>query len=192
MPKSLYLSTIDEHRENTEYRTESNYARPMSSGPSVSQQQNSSLYKSADLQPGQLYELALRNDDPKSVLTWDFDVVTGILQFTVFRCTTTDGGKSSSSSKKEDSGSSGNSAGPSSSTGVCSIYVQRKCTVTTMACVLFFNRRSVDIVADQYRCRNAQRKGRTDTDVSVQGECTGRITRLDYVHGMSSFVKRPD
>lgn len=106
VPKSLYLSTIDEHQpSNGGENTNSNYARPSSSGPKVSQPHNSSLYKSADLEPGQLYELALRNDDPKSVLTWDFDVVTGNLQFTVFRCTSAAG--DSSSSRKDESGSSG-------------------------------------------------------------------------------------
>lgn len=44
-----------------------------------------SLYKSVDLKPGQIHELVIKNNDPKSVLTWDFDVVRSDLHFTVFR-----------------------------------------------------------------------------------------------------------
>lgn len=47
--------------------------------------QNSSLYNAVDLKPGHVHEVVVRNDDPKSVLTWDFDVVKGFLHFTVYR-----------------------------------------------------------------------------------------------------------
>lgn len=39
------------------------------------------------LKPGHLFECIIKNNDPKSVLTWDFDVVTSDLHFTVFRTT---------------------------------------------------------------------------------------------------------
>lgn len=89
MPKSLYLSTIDEQLAVDSTGTGGIAHKSLTGangGPSSSSSApNSSLYKSVDLKPGQLYELVLRNDDPKSVLTWDFDVVTGCMQFTVFR-----------------------------------------------------------------------------------------------------------
>lgn len=76
MPKSLYITipeeTADDHR-----------GQP-SSVPSV-HVQNSSMYNAVDLKPGHVHEVVVRNDDPKSVLTWDFDVVKGFLHFTVFR-----------------------------------------------------------------------------------------------------------
>uniref|UniRef100_U5EY27 Putative real-time n=1 Tax=Corethrella appendiculata TaxID=1370023 RepID=U5EY27_9DIPT len=43
------------------------------------------LYKSIDLKPGQLYELIIKNNDPKSVLTWDFDAVKSDIMFTIYR-----------------------------------------------------------------------------------------------------------
>lgn len=46
---------------------------------------HNSLYKSVDFKPGHIYEVVIKNNDPKSVLTWDFDVVRSDLHFTVFR-----------------------------------------------------------------------------------------------------------
>lgn len=43
------------------------------------------LYKSADLKPGHIHEVIIANNDPKSVLTWDFDVIKSDLKFNVFR-----------------------------------------------------------------------------------------------------------
>ncbi|KAH8375703.1 hypothetical protein KR009_002629 [Drosophila setifemur] len=45
------------------------------------------LYKSVELKPGFAHELLIRNDDPKSVLTWDFDVLRNDLHFTLYRVT---------------------------------------------------------------------------------------------------------
>lgn len=79
VPKSLYITIPEEavvdHRSH-----------PSSSSalPSV-QVQNSSMYNAVDLKPGHVHEVVVRNDDPKSVLTWDFDVVKGFLHFTVYR-----------------------------------------------------------------------------------------------------------
>uniref|UniRef100_A0A182NBD2 Protein real-time n=1 Tax=Anopheles dirus TaxID=7168 RepID=A0A182NBD2_9DIPT len=42
------------------------------------------LYKSVDLKPGQLFELIIRNTDPKSVLTWDFEVLKNDTLFAVY------------------------------------------------------------------------------------------------------------
>lgn len=43
------------------------------------------LYKSVDLKPGQIFELLIRNADPRSVLTWDFDVLRNDLLFALYR-----------------------------------------------------------------------------------------------------------
>ncbi|XP_058814646.1 protein real-time isoform X3 [Topomyia yanbarensis] len=43
------------------------------------------LYKSVDLKPGQMFELVIKNTDPKSVLTWDFDVLKNDLLFVLYR-----------------------------------------------------------------------------------------------------------
>lgn len=43
------------------------------------------LYKSVDLKPGQMFELLIRNGDPRSVLTWDFDVLRNDLLFALYR-----------------------------------------------------------------------------------------------------------
>ena len=48
-----------------------------------------SLYLSVDLKPGQIHEVVIKNNDPKSVLTWDFDVVKSDLKFNVFRASKT-------------------------------------------------------------------------------------------------------
>ncbi|XP_052868948.1 protein real-time [Anopheles cruzii] len=48
---------------------------------------NHGLYKSVDLKPGQLFELAIRNNDPKSVLTWDFEVLKNDTLFGVYHTT---------------------------------------------------------------------------------------------------------
>ncbi|XP_049286807.1 protein real-time isoform X2 [Anopheles funestus] len=42
------------------------------------------LYKAVDLKPGQLFELLIRNTDPKSVLTWDFEVLKNDTLFAVY------------------------------------------------------------------------------------------------------------
>lgn len=46
-----------------------------------------SLYTSVDLKPGHIHEVVLTNNDPKSVLTWDFDSIKSHLHFTVYRTT---------------------------------------------------------------------------------------------------------
>ncbi|XP_053675655.1 protein real-time [Anopheles nili] len=46
------------------------------------------LYKSVDLKPGQLFELLIYNTDPKSVLTWDFEVLKYDALFAVYHTDT--------------------------------------------------------------------------------------------------------
>ncbi|XP_019558568.2 protein real-time isoform X2 [Aedes albopictus] len=43
------------------------------------------LYKSVDLKPGQMFELIIKNTDPKSVLTWDIDVLKNDILFALYR-----------------------------------------------------------------------------------------------------------
>ncbi|XP_055301450.1 protein real-time [Sitodiplosis mosellana] len=43
------------------------------------------IYQSVDLKPGQIQEVIIKNNDPHSILTWDFDVVRSNLKFTVYR-----------------------------------------------------------------------------------------------------------
>lgn len=43
------------------------------------------IYQSVDMQPGELHEVLIRNNDPNSILTWDFDVLRSNLKFNVYR-----------------------------------------------------------------------------------------------------------
>lgn len=67
MPKSLYKSPSDEEGVGS----------PTHDGHHI--------YQSVDLKPGQTHELVIKNNDPHSILTWDFDVVRADMKFTVFR-----------------------------------------------------------------------------------------------------------
>lgn len=44
-----------------------------------------SLYQSVNIGKGQMHEILVVNEDPGSVLTWDFDVMKQDATFTVFR-----------------------------------------------------------------------------------------------------------
>ncbi|KAG4069858.1 hypothetical protein HA402_009565 [Bradysia odoriphaga] len=72
VPKTLYKSLSDEDADND--------APVVGSNPG-------SLYTSVDLKPGHIHEVVITNNDPKSVLTWDFDSVKSHLHFTVYRTT---------------------------------------------------------------------------------------------------------
>lgn len=74
IPKTLYKSMSDEDETGTAGAEARAIIDP-----------NHSLYKSVDLKPGHIHEVIIKNNDPKSVLTWDFDVVKSDLHFTVFR-----------------------------------------------------------------------------------------------------------
>lgn len=65
IPKTLYKTTAD-------------------SGEVIQKDENS-LYNSIMLKPTQIHEVFIKNTDPKSVLTWDFDVLKCDLHFTVYR-----------------------------------------------------------------------------------------------------------
>jgi hypothetical protein len=43
-----------------------------------------SLYQSIKLRPGQFYEIVIKNDDHRAVLTWDFESVKTEVLFTIF------------------------------------------------------------------------------------------------------------
>lgn len=51
--------------------------------------EHNNLYKSVELRTGYVHEVVICNTDPKSVLTWDFDVGRSDLHFTVYRVTKT-------------------------------------------------------------------------------------------------------
>jgi hypothetical protein len=68
IPKSLYKS--DSMEENNE---------------SHHPHDHHNLYKSLDLKPGQFFELVIKNTDPKSVLTWDFDVLKNDIMFCLYK-----------------------------------------------------------------------------------------------------------
>ncbi|XP_077299660.1 real-time isoform X2 [Arctopsyche grandis] len=44
-----------------------------------------SIYRSVSLSKGNVHEVVVRNEDPSSVLTWDFDVLRQDIAFTVFK-----------------------------------------------------------------------------------------------------------
>lgn len=67
VPKTLYKSLSDEEANGS----------PVHDG--------NHIYQSIDLKPGQIHEVVIKNNDPSSVLTWDFDVMRSTLKFGVFR-----------------------------------------------------------------------------------------------------------
>lgn len=81
MPKALYKTISDDDSGIGSGTTATN------GDHTIIDTTHSNLYKSVVLQPAHLFECIIKNNDPKSVLTWDFDVVTSDLHFTVFRTT---------------------------------------------------------------------------------------------------------
>uniref|UniRef100_A0A1B0CA42 Putative phosphatidylinositol transfer protein sec14 n=1 Tax=Lutzomyia longipalpis TaxID=7200 RepID=A0A1B0CA42_LUTLO len=69
VPKSLYKSALENE----------------GNGEEKAPHPHQDMYKSMDLRANQFFELVIKNDDPKSVLTWDFDVLNVDVYFTVFR-----------------------------------------------------------------------------------------------------------
>lgn len=45
----------------------------------------SNIYRFNELEPSMCFEIIVKNRDLKALLTWDFDVVSGSIKFTVFR-----------------------------------------------------------------------------------------------------------
>lgn len=69
VPKSLYKSLSDEDGTRS----------PMHD------RDGNHIYQSVDMQPAEVHEVLIRNNDPHSILTWDFDVLRSKLKFNVFR-----------------------------------------------------------------------------------------------------------
>lgn len=42
------------------------------------------IYQNVELQPGQLYEIIIKNDDPRAVLTWDYESVRTDVLFAIY------------------------------------------------------------------------------------------------------------
>ncbi|KAM7352386.1 real-time isoform 2-T2 [Cochliomyia hominivorax] len=85
VPKSLYkMSSLeeDEHNEQT-HKIEGNNAEALTKQQHLHQ----NLYKTVELKTGYNHEVVIKNTDPKSVLTWDFDVLRSDLHFTLYRVT---------------------------------------------------------------------------------------------------------
>lgn len=71
VPKSLYKSLSDEDGTRS----------PMHD------RDGNHIYQSVDMQTAEVHEVLIRNNDPHSILTWDFDVLRSKLKFNVYRTT---------------------------------------------------------------------------------------------------------
>lgn len=77
VPKTLYkMGSLDE--EDPKASSNAKEAGSLS-------HEHQNLYKTVELKTGYVYEVYVRNEDPKSVLTWDFDVIRSDLHFTLYR-----------------------------------------------------------------------------------------------------------
>ncbi|XP_044249385.1 protein real-time isoform X1 [Drosophila takahashii] len=85
VPKTLYkMNSLDDHGDEVPVEL------PIIIevlAPGIHQHDHKNLYKSVDLKAGFSHELLIRNEDPKSVLTWDFDVIRNDMHFTLYRIT---------------------------------------------------------------------------------------------------------
>ncbi|XP_061386869.1 protein real-time isoform X2 [Musca vetustissima] len=94
VPKNLYkmnsLEEADDALLDSPHHNDSKtLAAAAGSGAGGLAQQNHhhNVYKTVELRTGYSHEVIIRNSDPKSVLTWDFDVLRSDLHFTLFRVT---------------------------------------------------------------------------------------------------------
>lgn len=92
MPKTLYkMSSLEDHDDETNAdgpaQSSDEASIPSKRLSAVHQHEHRNLYKTIELKAGFTHELLIRNDDPKSVLTWDFDVLRNDLHFTLYRVT---------------------------------------------------------------------------------------------------------
>lgn len=95
MPKTLYkMNSLEDHDDDTPVASRAASASKTDASSSegkrlsaAHQHDHKNLYKTVDLKPGFTHELLIRNSDPKSVLTWDFDVLRNDLHFTLYRIT---------------------------------------------------------------------------------------------------------
>ncbi|XP_033172926.1 protein real-time [Drosophila mauritiana] len=92
VPKTLYkMNSLEDHDDEAAAELPTTAAaQALVPGKRLSanqQHDHRNLYKSVDLKAGFAHELLIRNEDPKSVLTWDFDVMRNDLHFTLYRVT---------------------------------------------------------------------------------------------------------
>lgn len=94
VPKTLYkMSSLEDHDDETPVASRAASACVVdlpNEGKRLSaahQHDHKNLYKTVELKAGFTHELLIRNMDPKSVLTWDFDVLRNDLHFTLYRVT---------------------------------------------------------------------------------------------------------
>ncbi|KAH8367497.1 hypothetical protein KR084_005245, partial [Drosophila pseudotakahashii] len=90
VPKTLYkMNSLDDHGDEVpvEMPIVMEELAPGKRVSAIHQHDHKNLYKSVDLKAGFSHELLIRNEDPKSVLTWDFDVIRNDLHFTLYRIT---------------------------------------------------------------------------------------------------------
>ncbi|XP_050318700.1 protein real-time [Bactrocera neohumeralis] len=82
VPKTLYKmnSLEDDDAEEEEAK------KTLEAGGAL-MHDHRSLYKTVELRTGYIHEVIIPNEDPKSVLTWDFDVMRSDLHFTLYRAT---------------------------------------------------------------------------------------------------------
>ncbi|KAH8255761.1 hypothetical protein KR038_010021 [Drosophila bunnanda] len=95
VPKTLYkMNSLEEDHDDdvaaVELQATASTAEalvPAKRLSTIIQHDHNNLYKSVELKAGFSHELLIRNEDPKSVLTWDFDVMRNDLHFTLYRVT---------------------------------------------------------------------------------------------------------
>lgn len=91
MPKTLCKTSSIEEEDRVDNQEKSKAASCSttagSGGVSALTQNHHNLYKTIELKTGYIHEVIIRNSDPKSVLTWDFDVLRSDLHFSLFRVT---------------------------------------------------------------------------------------------------------
>ncbi|XP_013101535.1 protein real-time [Stomoxys calcitrans] len=87
VPKTLYkMNSLEEDDAVDNHKSTSNN-NSGGIGGSLAQHHHQNLYKTIELRTGYSHEVIIRNSDPKSVLTWDFDVLRSDLHFSLFRVT---------------------------------------------------------------------------------------------------------
>lgn len=69
VPKNLYKSPSEDE----------------TNGAPLEIDETHSLYQNVELKSGYIHEVIIKNNDPKSVITWDFDVLKSNLHFSLYR-----------------------------------------------------------------------------------------------------------
>ncbi|XP_017048396.1 protein real-time [Drosophila ficusphila] len=88
VPKTLYkMNSLDDHEVAVELPSNSEAMAPSTRLTALHHHDHHNMYKCVELKAGFTHELLIRNEDPKSVLTWDFDVTRNDLHFTLYRVT---------------------------------------------------------------------------------------------------------